>query len=119
MIAEQMIDSYVADVVTLLPRNQRRDVAQELRALLTEPQESWVVGEQAGLAVELADIDDVGPDAAAVDRKIEILVSDRQCGGLIAWFCVHQRSPMYGETGRTRKAPKQILGQAGCSRRYG
>ncbi|MGY3409643.1 hypothetical protein ACVWZV_005756 [Bradyrhizobium sp. GM5.1] len=65
--------------------------------------EARIVGEQAGLAVELADIDDVGPDAAAVDRKIEILVSDRQCGGLIAWFGVHQRSPMYGETGRTRR----------------
>jgi hypothetical protein len=36
MTADEMIDSYVADVVTLLPRKQRRDVAQELCALLTE-----------------------------------------------------------------------------------
>ncbi len=34
--ADQIIDRYVADVVTLLPRKQRRDVAQELRALLTD-----------------------------------------------------------------------------------
>jgi hypothetical protein len=36
MTADQIIDSYVADVVTLLPRKQRRDVAQELRTLLTD-----------------------------------------------------------------------------------
>ena len=36
MTADEMIDSYVADVVTLLPRRQRRDVAQELRVLLRE-----------------------------------------------------------------------------------
>jgi hypothetical protein len=36
MTADQLIDSYVADVVTLLPRKQRSDVAMELRALLTE-----------------------------------------------------------------------------------
>jgi hypothetical protein len=34
--ADQIIDRYVADVVTLLPRKQRRDVAQELRTLLTD-----------------------------------------------------------------------------------
>ena len=34
MTADEMIDSYVADVVTLLPRGQRLDVAQELRVLL-------------------------------------------------------------------------------------
>jgi hypothetical protein len=34
--ADQIIDRYVADVVTLLPRQQRRDVAQELRTLLTD-----------------------------------------------------------------------------------
>jgi len=34
MTAEQIIDGYVAEVVTLLPRKQRRDVAQELRTLL-------------------------------------------------------------------------------------
>jgi hypothetical protein len=36
MTADELIDSYVADVVTLLPRSQRRDVAQELRMLLRE-----------------------------------------------------------------------------------
>jgi hypothetical protein len=36
MTAEQIIDRYVADVVTLLPRKQRRDVAQELRTLLSD-----------------------------------------------------------------------------------
>jgi hypothetical protein len=36
MTAEQIIDGYVAEVVTLLPRKQRRDVAQELRSLLSD-----------------------------------------------------------------------------------
>jgi hypothetical protein len=36
MTADELIDSYVADVVLLLPRRQRRDVAQELRVLLRE-----------------------------------------------------------------------------------
>src|SRR3954451_2869107 len=36
MTADEVLDSYVADVVRLLPRRQRRDVARELRMLLTE-----------------------------------------------------------------------------------
>jgi hypothetical protein len=36
MTDDELIDSYVADVVMLLPRKQRRDVAQELRMLLGE-----------------------------------------------------------------------------------
>ena len=36
MTADELIDSYVAEVVMLLPRKQRRDVAQELRMLLSE-----------------------------------------------------------------------------------
>ncbi len=36
MTADELIDGYVADVVMLLPRKQRRDVAQELRMLLSE-----------------------------------------------------------------------------------
>lgn len=36
MTADDLIDSYVADVVMFLPRKQRRDVAQELRMLLSE-----------------------------------------------------------------------------------
>ncbi|MEY9764454.1 hypothetical protein ABH988_005239 [Bradyrhizobium ottawaense] len=67
--------------------------------------EAGIVGEQAGLAVELADIDDIRPDAAAVDREIVVLVSDRQRSGLIARFCVHRRSPMKCEAGRSRRPP--------------
>jgi hypothetical protein len=36
MTADELIDSYVAEVVMLLPRKERRDVAQELRMLLRE-----------------------------------------------------------------------------------
>ncbi len=36
MTADELIDGYVADVVVLLPRRERRDVAQELRMLLRE-----------------------------------------------------------------------------------
>lgn len=36
MTAQDVIESYVADVAVLLPRKQRNDVAYELRALLTE-----------------------------------------------------------------------------------
>src|SRR5215467_9752779 len=36
MTADELIDGYVAEVIMLLPRRQRRDVALELRALLTE-----------------------------------------------------------------------------------
>lgn len=36
MTADEIIESYVADVARLLPRRQRRDVALELRLLLTE-----------------------------------------------------------------------------------
>jgi hypothetical protein len=45
MTAEDLIDSYVADVVTLLPRQQRRDVAQELRMLLREEASAAADGE--------------------------------------------------------------------------
>ena len=36
MTADELIDSHVAGVVMLLPRRQRRDLAQELRVLLRE-----------------------------------------------------------------------------------
>jgi hypothetical protein len=36
MTADELIDGYVAEVIMLLPRRQRRDVAMELRALLAE-----------------------------------------------------------------------------------
>ena len=48
MTADELIDSYVADVVMLLPRKQRRDVAQELRVLLRE--EADAAAERAGIA---------------------------------------------------------------------
>lgn len=52
MTADEMIDCYVADVVTLLPRRQRQDVAQELRALLTE-QVDATAGNREEVAREL------------------------------------------------------------------
>ena len=45
MTADELIDSYVADVVTLLPRKQRRDVAQELRVLLREEVDAAACGQ--------------------------------------------------------------------------
>jgi hypothetical protein len=46
MTADELIDAYVTDVVLLLPRGQRRDVAQELRLLLREEADA-AAGEQA------------------------------------------------------------------------
>jgi hypothetical protein len=55
MTADELVDSYVAEVVTLLPRKQRRDVAQELRMLLTEEVDATADGpasrEQAARAL--------------------------------------------------------------------
>ncbi len=45
MTADELIDSYVADVVMLLPRKQRRDVAQELRMLLSEEVDAAMGGQ--------------------------------------------------------------------------
>lgn len=50
--ANEMIDSYVADVAVRLPRAQRNDVAFELRALLHE--ELQAKAEDAGRAVDAA-----------------------------------------------------------------
>ena len=47
--ADELIDSYVADVVLLLPRKQRRDVAQELRMLLREEAGAAASGQAARL----------------------------------------------------------------------
>ena len=55
--------------------------------------EAGVVGEHAGLGVELGDVDDIGPDRAAQYREIVGLVADRQRCGFVAGFCVHRRSP--------------------------
>jgi hypothetical protein len=55
MTADELIDAYVADVVMLLPRGQRRDVAQELRVLLREEADAAASGrasrEQAARAL--------------------------------------------------------------------
>src|ERR1035438_10773257 len=55
MTADELIDSYVADVVMLLPRKQRCDVAQELRMLLREEVDAAASGpasrEQAARAL--------------------------------------------------------------------
>jgi hypothetical protein len=45
MTADELIDSYVADIVMLLPRKQRRDVAQELRMLLSEEVDAAASGQ--------------------------------------------------------------------------
>jgi hypothetical protein len=45
MTADELIDGYVADVVMLLPRKQRRDVAQELRMLLSEEVDAAASGQ--------------------------------------------------------------------------
>jgi hypothetical protein len=45
MTANELIDSYVADIVMLLPRRQRRDVAQELRMLLNEEVDAAASGQ--------------------------------------------------------------------------
>jgi hypothetical protein len=44
--------------------------------------EAGVVGEGAGLRVELADIDDIGTDRAGFDGQIDRLVADRDGCGL-------------------------------------
>ena len=45
MTADELIDTYVANVVMLLPRGQRRDVAQELRVLLREEADAAASGQ--------------------------------------------------------------------------
>jgi hypothetical protein len=50
MTADELIDSYVADVVILLPRKQRRDVAQELRMLLGEEVDAAASGQPSSEA---------------------------------------------------------------------
>jgi hypothetical protein len=55
--------------------------------------EAGVVGEHAGLGVELGDVDHIGPDGAAQDREIIALVADREGRCLVAGFCVHRVVP--------------------------
>ena len=62
--------------------------------------EAGIIGKHSGLGVELGDVDDVGPNAAAQNREIVGLVADRQrC--VFAWFCVH------------REVPDEIVAKAG------
>src|SRR5262249_25543235 len=68
--------------------------------------EAGIVGEKARLAVQFADVDDVRSDATAQDREIEVLVSDGERCCFCAGFCVHRKSPMNGETGRTWWPPR-------------
>ncbi len=69
MTADQLIDSYVADVVMLLPRKQRRDVAQELRMLLGEEVDAAAIGRSSrdGAARDGAARDGAARDEAARD----------------------------------------------------
>ncbi len=57
--------------------------------------EAGVVGEHAGLGVELADVDHLGPDGAVVDREAVFLVADRKLGllGVGAGLRVHLANP--------------------------
>ena len=52
----------------------------DLRLAAAGRGEAGVVGEHPGLGVELADVDDIGPDRAAQDGEIIGLVADREGG---------------------------------------
>ena len=58
-------------------------------------QEARVVGELAGLAVQRADVDDVGADGALVDRQLHRrrAVGERQGGLLVGWGQCHGLLP--------------------------
>ena len=68
-------------------------------------QKSWVVGEHAGLAVELADVDDFGADIAAVHGQVDcgLAVAEGQRGFVIRqfhfspfnWFSQHIQHPAH------------------------
>src|SRR5439155_2853780 len=42
--------------------------------------EAWIIGEYAGVAVEVADIDDIGAERSLLDRKIVALVAECEGG---------------------------------------
>ena len=66
--------------------------------------EARIVGEAAGVAVELADVDDVGPDRAAAYRHLRRLVFERQLGNDLIGLCrffmdVHSADPFDTRSG--------------------
>src|SRR5579859_5927880 len=68
MTADELIDSYVADVVMLLPRGQRRDVAQELRVLLREEADAAASGQASREQAVRALLDGFGRPADVAAR---------------------------------------------------
>ena len=73
----------------------------DLRLAAAGGGEAGVVGEHPRLRVELADVDDIGPDGAAQNREIIGLVAYRQCCGFVVGCCVH------------REVPDEIVAKAG------
>jgi hypothetical protein len=71
--------------------------------------EARVVGEDVRFAVELADIDDIGPDRAGEHRKLVgpvPIIQGRLAGGLrLAFLIVHQLTPSGGRA----RAGKNLL----------
>ena len=49
--------------------------------------EAGIVGEDAGLGVELADVDDVGPDRAVQHREVDALAAERRAWPLVRHVC--------------------------------
>ena len=47
--------------------------------------EAGIVGEDAGLAVELADVDHIRPDRAVENRELAVLVADGDGAGFASW----------------------------------
>ena len=52
-----------------------------------------IEGEDAAVGVEPADVDDVGPDRALVDRQLQRLVADGELGGVVG-LVGHASSPV-------------------------
>jgi hypothetical protein len=73
MTADELIDGYVADVVVLLPRRERRDVAQELRMLLREEVDAAAT-DQAG-SEQAASGEAAGQQAAREQAARALLAS--------------------------------------------
>ena len=75
--------------------------------------EAGVVGEHAGLGVELGDVDDIGPDGAAQNREIVGLVADREGCCFVAGFCVHREVPdeIVAKTGLTGAFSQEMARQ--------
>lgn len=50
---------------------------------------AWIVGENAGLVVQLTDVDDIGARRSFIQRQIVVLVADDQGTGLRARLRIH------------------------------